>query len=169
LKRYKDHKKRQKWEPIYRELLAQAERLAAPAAIYDEFLLAEVTDLTAWLSADTAAVVLALCTLGQPIEAYFKELSQDDLLAAVIFEEIILAWITAFTRQIHAAIRNQGRTRGLKAGPAYRPGVGRWPLTTQRTVFACLPAYQIGISLNEQLWMTPSKSTSLIIPLIPDQ
>lgn len=166
LRRYKEPRKRQRWEPFYRTLLAEAEKLSVPAALYDEFSLAKVPELLPWLPAQTSGVVLAVCTLGPQIEAYLKELVNTDMVSAVILDEIILAMVTALTRQIHASLRNEVQLRGLKAGAAYRPGVGRWPLETQRTIFARLPAHKIGVTLDEYLWMTPSKSTSLIIPLI---
>lgn len=166
LKRYKAPKKRQRWEPFYRTLLAEAERLAKPAALYDEFSLADVPELSPWLPAGTKAVVLAVCTLGPPVETYLKELVNSDMLSAVILDEVILALVTALTRQIHTSLRSEIQPRGLKAGAAYRPGVGRWPLATQRIVFAHLPAHRIGVTLDQHLWMTPAKSTSLIIPLL---
>lgn len=166
LKRYKEPRKRQRWEPFYRTLLAEAERLSRPAALYDEFSLADVPELSPWLPPQTSGVVLAVCTLGPGVEAYLKELANSDMVSAVILDEIILALVTALTRQIHTSIRNEVQPRGLKAGAAYRPGVGRWPMETQRTVFVRLPAHKIGVTLDDHLWMTPAKSTSLIIPLL---
>lgn len=166
LRRYKDEKRRRKWEPVYRELLAEAERLASPAAIGHEFSLDRVSELSEWLPSDTTSVVLAVCTLGQPIETHITELAEKDLVSAVILNEITLALINALTRTLHASIRNRVQPRGLKAGAAYRPGVGRWPLEAQQSVFTRLPAHKIGVTLNNQLWMMPTKSTSLIIPLL---
>jgi hypothetical protein len=166
LKRYKVEKRRKKWEPFYQRLLADADQLCTPAYLYDVFSVAELPELFRWLPGDTAAVALALCTLGDQIEGRIRDVAQHNLVSAVILEEIALALITAFTRQIHASIGNYACARGLKTGPAYRPGVGRWPLETQGTVFVRLPARDIGVTLNEQLWMTPAKSTSLIIPLL---
>jgi hypothetical protein len=166
LKRYKEPKKRPRWEPVYRTLLAEAERLSRPAALYEEFSLADVPELSPWLPAGTSGVVLAVCTLGPQVEDHLKELANSDMVSAVILDEIILALVTALTRQIHTSLRSEVQPHGLKAGAAYRPGVGRWPLETQRTVFAHLPAHNIGVTLDEYLWMAPSKSTSLIIPLL---
>lgn len=166
LKRYKNGRRREKLDPIYRAMLVEAERLSIPTAIYDEFSLAQVPELSEWLPPDTARVVLALCTLGSSLESRVNELSRNNLLSAVILDEIALAYVTAITRQIHDSIRSQAQTDGMKAGPAYRPGLGRWPLETQNTIFTCLPADMIGITLNDHLLMTPTKSTSLIIPIL---
>jgi hypothetical protein len=166
LKRYGDGKRRAKMEPVYQDMLDEARRLSRPQAMHGEFSLAEVTDLTGWLAPDTVSVVLGLCTLGQPIAAHIYDFSKNDMVSAVVLYEITLKVITALTLDVHASIRTRMQARGLKAGPAYRPGLGRWPLETQGTVFACLPAQQIGVTLNEHLIMAPTKSTSMIIPIL---
>ncbi len=70
-------------------------------------------------------------------------------------------------RTLHRKVRREAERRGLKAGPAYRPGIGRWPLDTQRVLFALLPAARIEVSLDEHLLMRPVKTISVIIPLRP--
>ena len=152
--------------PFYQELLAEVEKLSQPAAVCHEFSLDDVSELNEWLPLQTNAVVLAVCTLGPQLDDHVEELSERDLLSAVILNEISLAMINAMTRDVHAAIRREMQRRGLKAGAAYRPGVGRWPLVTQEIVFDRIPAQTIGVSLDEFLLMRPVKSTSLIIPVL---
>lgn len=166
LKRYENKRRLEKLEPIYRATLAEAESLSEPVAMYEEFPLAEVPELSEWLLPETISVVLALCTFGLRLEARIKELSQDDLVTAVVLDEIALAYVTAVARLLPDTIRKQAQERGLKAGPAYQPGLGRWSLETQSTIFAHLPADAIGVTLNAHMLMTPIKTTSLIIPLI---
>ena len=69
-------------ELLYQAMLAEAKRLAVPAAMYDEFSLAEVSDLSEWMPSDTISVVLALCTLGPRLEERINELAQNDLASA---------------------------------------------------------------------------------------
>ena len=166
LKRYPSDRRRRKMEPLYRAMLADVKRLATPLVLYEEFDLTEVANLTEWLQTESVAVVLAVCTLGSGMGQRVRELVQEDLAAATVIEEIALAGVTAVTRQLHRAIREQAQTRRLKAGPAYRPGLGRWPLTLQETIFDRLPAAQIGVTLNPSLVMEPVDSTSLIIPIM---
>jgi hypothetical protein len=165
LKRYKTERRRKKMAPYYQAIIAEVDKLSDPIAIYQEFPLERLAELATWTRPYTCAITLGLCTLGAELETWSQELVHDDLLSAVILEEITLAWIVAITREIHSIIRRAGQERGLIVGPAYRPGVGRWPLETQNIVFAHLPANEIGVTLNEYLQMSPRKSTSLIMPM----
>jgi hypothetical protein len=165
LRRYGSGKRRERMEPIYEAMLSGVEDLASPEAIYDEFSLEVLSDLSPWLYQDTIAVTLGLCTLGPAVQLRINQLIREDMLSVVVMDEITLAWVTAITRQMHRMIRSAAEERGLKAGPAYRPGLGRWPLETQRIVFSHLPTQAIGVTLSEDLVMLPRQSTSLIIPL----
>lgn len=166
IKRYKTARSKERWMPIYQTLLDDAQRLAEPAAICQEFPLGEMSDLQEWLPAQTQSVILAVTTLGKVLDDHVNDLTNTDLISAVILNEITLAMINAMTRQLHANIRSETLDRGLKAGAAYRPGVGRWPLSTQEVIFERIPAHEIGVSLDEFLMMRPVKSTSLIIPVL---
>lgn len=165
LKRYGSGKRRERMVPVYQAMLAEVEDHSVPQAIYEEFPRDVLPELSPWLAEDTITVVLALCTLGPGVQLQINKLNQEDMLAAVVIDELTLAWITAITRQIHSSVRREAQERGLKAGPAFRPGLGRWPLETQRTVFRWLSAQAIGVALTDDLVMTPRQSTSLIIPL----
>ncbi|MFL7839292.1 MAG: hypothetical protein ACK2T4_02665 [Candidatus Promineifilaceae bacterium] len=152
-------------EPVYQAMLVEVENLAAPEAIYEEFPIEVLAELSPWLNEDTSAVVLAVCTLGPGVQIRINELIRSDMLSVVVIDELTLTWVTAITRQIHGMVRSAAQERGLKAGPAYRPGLGRWPLGVQRAVFSHLPAQAIGVNLTDDMVMLPRQSTSLIIPL----
>ena len=152
--------------PFYTTLLNIAEQLSEPVALHDEFVVADMVEITEWLRDHTQSVVLALCSLGADIDSHLQQLSQDDIVSATILNEIALAWIVAITKEIHGEIRHAAQARGLKAGPAYRPGVGRWPLEIQQIVFSHLPTDRIGVTLSEEFVMMPALSTSLIIPIM---
>lgn len=165
LKRYTSERRRRKMTPYYERALADAAALAAPRAVADVFAVNEVDALGAWLPADTAAVGLGVCTLGPTVDERARELTQTDYAAAAVFEEVLLTVLVGFTNLIHRHIRAAQAGLGRKAGPAYRPGVGRWPIETQSILFDKIPAAQIGVALSAELVMTPLQSTSLIIPL----
>lgn len=166
LKHYPNERRRGRMRPYYQAMLDEMRRLAAPRAIAQEFSLEKLPELQPLFSAETVAVVLALCTLGTAVDTRYAELAEEDMMLAAIFDEIALYWVVAATREVHGKVRQDMAQRELKAGPAYRPGIGRWPLTSQYTIFALLPTHFIHVSLNEQAVMAPRMSTSLIIPIL---
>ena len=175
LARYPQSRRRQRLEPIYRAMLEEASELANPQALWQPFSLSEAAALQEWFSEETVAAVLAVCTLGPALDERVERLNQSDMAMAVILEEIALKLVVSLTRGVHTHIRQEFLDQGLKAGPAYRPGVGRWPIEAQRTVFSLLPGAEIGVSLTEDLYMLPLQSSSLVIPILdktkgaPDQ
>lgn len=166
LRRYGEGKRRQNMEPIYREMLILAEQLAEPQTFWEELALAEVAEIDSWLPEDAAKVVFALCTLGPAIEARIDSLFPEAPHKAVVLDEISAAQVSHLALLLHREIRRTIARQGLKAGAPYRPGVGSWPLSVQRTVFAKLPAERIGVVINEHMLMSPFKSTSLVIPVL---
>ena len=165
IKRYPEGRRRQRMEPIYRNMVAEAARLVQSTSLYGELLLSDAPHLSEWAAPTTVSVYLAICTLGADLDLEMHRLIESDMMAAAVLNEVALAVMVAFTRDLHGAIRQQTAQRSQKAGAAYRPGLGRWPLELQRTIFTLLPADQIDVQLTEELVMLPSFSTSLIIPV----
>lgn len=59
------------------------------------------------------------------------------------------------------------RTKGWRFRPRVSPGYGDWPLTAQRELFALLDCErQIGLTLNESLIMSPSKSVTAVAGIL---
>ena len=166
LARYSRPRRRQRMEPLYREMLAEARGLVSPQTLHQEFSLVETEDIQAGFKPETVAAVLGIVTLGPALDERAERLNQSDMAMAVILEEIALALVVSLTRLLHGQLRELYGAKGLKAGPAYRPGIGRWPMETQRTIFQLLPAAEIGVQLTEDLYMLPIQSTSLIVPIL---
>jgi hypothetical protein len=147
-------------------MLTEVNQLSVPQAIHNEFSLEELPDLATLFTDETNSSVLSVCTLGMALHERSCELAETDMMLAAVLEEITLAAMVSLTRVVHGQIRAEMQERGLKAGPAYRPGIGRWPLTAQKTIFALLPAHRIQVSLNDVAVMTPKMSTILIIHIL---
>ncbi|MEZ4658397.1 MAG: hypothetical protein R2911_12560 [Caldilineaceae bacterium] len=165
LKRYPEGRRRQRMEPFYRNMATEITRVAQPTSVYAEVFAADVPHLFEWTAPTTVSFYLAICTLGAELDAAMRRQVESDMAEAAIMNEVALAVITAFTRDLHGMIRQQTAQRNQKAGPAYRPGLGRWPLELQRTLFSVLPADRIGVRLTEEMLMLPAFSTSMIIPV----
>ncbi|MEZ4708253.1 MAG: hypothetical protein R3A44_13665 [Caldilineaceae bacterium] len=165
LKRYPEGRRRQRMEPFYRNMAAEITRVARPTSVYAELFVADAPHLFAWTAPTTVSFYLAVCTLGAELDVAMRRRVESDMAEAAIMNEVALAVMTTFTRDLHGIIRQQTAQRNQKAGPAYRPGLGRWPLELQRTIFSVLPTDRIGVQLTNELLMLPAFSTSLIIPV----
>lgn len=65
-------------------------------------------------------------------------------------------------------IHQEAHAAGLKTAPRFSPGYGDFPLDFQTDIFRVLDcSRKIGLTLNESLLMSPSKSVTAIIGLGP--
>ena len=166
LARYTRPRRRKRMEPLYKEMLVEAQSLATPRTLHKEFGLTDTGPIQAGFKPETVAAVIGIVTLGPALDERAERLNQSDMAMAVILEEIALALVVNLTKVLHGQLREEYAEKSLKAGPAYRPGIGRWPMELQRTIFQLLPGQKIGVELTEDLYMLPIQSTSLIIPIL---
>ena len=110
------------------------------------------------------SVVLFAATVGLELDRYVvryeKTSPSKRLLLQALGAERVESLCDCFNSEITAEKCSQGKfTR-----PRFSPGYGDLPLELQREIFAVLNCPQrIGVSLNESLFMTPSKSVTAII------
>lgn len=88
------------------------------------------------------------------------------LLFDAVGSERIEALCDAFCAEQAARYAKEGRTLRQR----FSPGYGDLPLDFQRAVFSLLdPAKHIGLTLNESLLMSPSKSVTAIVGITTQQ
>ncbi len=114
--------------------------------------------------AGCAQIVVFAATVGLELDrliAKYGRLSPTKaLLLQAIGAERIEALCDVFNREITAEKMGEG----LSTRPRFSPGYGDLPLDLQERIFAVLdPARRIGLSLNQSLLMSPSKSVTAII------
>lgn len=118
--------------------------------------------------ADCTSVVLFAATVGLGIDRliarYGRVSPTRALLLQAIGNERVEALCDAFNRETDGILRS----RGLFTRPRFSPGYGDLPLSIQRNVFAALDCQRrIGLTLNESLLMSPSKSVTALIGASP--
>lgn len=111
-------------------------------------------------------VVVFAATIGVDIDRliakYGRIAPSKALMMQAIGAERIEALCDAFCANIAAELQT-----GLR--PRFSPGYGDLPLATQKNVFAQLDcAIHIGLTLNDSLLMSPSKSVTAFIGLTDD-
>lgn len=161
-------RRRQLLSDSYRAAIEQVAEYSSTQAIISPASDNGASQIQAWLPKTSSRAYFGLCTLGEALDLHLRKLTDSDMVAAAILNEVALAWIIAVTQEMRKEVAAKVKSEGFRVGAAYRPGVGRWPLQIQKVVFAELPAEQIGVTLTDSYLMLPSLSTSIIIPLIPE-
>lgn len=116
----------------------------------------------------SSEVILFAATIGLSIDRCIAKYQRFSPTKALLMQaygaERVESLCDVFCREIQGELQKEG----LFCTPRYSPGYGDLPLTTQKDVFALLDcSRQIGISLNESLLMTPSKSVTAVFGIGP--
>ena len=122
------------------------------------FIKTESKDLAKNLDGCRKIVVFA-ATVGLELDRLIVKYGCISPVKSLMFQAIgaerIEALCDAFTEDVLS---------GKEIKPRYSAGYGDFPLDVQKSIFAVLdPARRIGLSLNESLLMSPSKSVTAII------
>lgn len=97
--------------------------------------------------------------LDRLIARYGKSSPAKALLMQAIGAERIEALCNAFSQKIEKI----SAAEGLNTTSRFSPGYGDLPLELQRDIFRTLNCSKIGLTLNDSLIMSPSKSVTAII------
>ena len=107
-----------------------------------------------------AALIFA-CTVGMGIDRLIKKYSEVNPSRALIFQAYGAERIETFTDLF---LKDFAEDKGVKLSYRFSPGYADLSLETQRDIFAILnPTKLIGLTLNDSLIMSPSKSVTAIV------
>ena len=112
------------------------------------------------------SIVLFAATVGIELDRYIAMYGVTEphksLIAQAIGAERIESLCDVFSDKIEA----EAKSRGLYTRPRFSPGYGDFPLGAQREIFKVLDCpRKIGLTLNQSMLMSPSKSVTAIIGL----
>ena len=161
-------------EPLLEECLLEAEKVLSYSVCYAEFVLREMEDgldlgflvtesrdLRKNLDGCSAGIVFA-ATVGLGLDRLITRASATSPTKALLFQAIgaerIESLCDRFCRDL---AEEQGEYRNH---PRFSPGYGDLPLSVQTNIFALLDCpKRIGLSLNQSLLLSPSKSVTAIV------
>lgn len=114
----------------------------------------------------TNKALIFACTIGMGIDRLIQKYSQIDEVKALVLQAIGAERVETF---IDIFIKEYEDQRKVKLTKRFSPGYGDLSLETQKDVFALLkPEKSIGITLNDSLLMSPSKSVTAIVGINGD-
>ncbi len=117
----------------------------------------------------SSEIVIFAATVGLAVDRYIAKYQKFQPTKALLMQAYGAERVERLCELFCGEIRREAAEEGLKCTPRYSPGFGDLPLTVQRDVFRLLECdRKIGISLNESLLMTPSKSVTAVFGLGKD-
>ena len=109
-------------------------------------------------------VILFAATIGLEIDRAIRKYSRISPAKALFFQAIGAERIEALCDAFCAEQEARWKAEGKGIRPRFSPGYGDLPLEVQRDFFRVLNcSAKIGVSLNESLLMSPSKSVTAIM------
>jgi len=112
--------------------------------------------VTALRGAESALIFAA--TVGFGIDRLIKKYSVINPSKALIFQALGAERVETFTDLF---LTEYEKTHGVRLSPRFSAGYGDLPLTVQKDVFRLLtPQKRLGLTLNDSLLMSPSKSVT---------
>lgn len=114
-------------------------------------------------------IILFAATLGLPLDRLIARHGALSPAKGLLLQAIGTERIEALCDAFCESRRLEAQAMGLRTAPRFSPGYGDLPLGLQRDIFRVLDcSRQIGLTLNDSLLMSPSKSVTAILGLGPD-
>ncbi|MBG7609402.1 MAG: hypothetical protein IZT55_00910 [Anaerolineae bacterium] len=105
-----------------------------------------------------------LCTVGDALETYAAEVSQEDIVYGLALDGVGSAAVEALSNAACRYFEDQAAKDGLQSSIPISPGMIGWPVDVgQPEIFAILQPEQITVSLNEFGMMRPRKSLTMVL------
>ena len=109
-------------------------------------------------------IALFCATVGHGIDRLIAKYSAISPAMAVVLQALGSERVEALCDMLCAEIEGAVNADGCRCTARFSPGYGDLPLDMQRDVFVSLDCTKsIGVTLNDQMFMTPSKSVTAIV------
>ncbi len=110
------------------------------------------------------SIVLFAGTVGMEIDRLIARYAKISPAKALMFQAIGGERIESLCDVFNADVTEKIRMEGMSTRPRFSPGYGDFPLMVQKDIFRALDCpRKIGVTLNDSLLMSPSKSVTALI------
>ena len=111
-------------------------------------------------------IVLFAATVGLEIDRMIARCSAASPTKAFLMQAIGTERIEALCDRFCEELAREAAEKGYETGSRFSPGYGDFSIETQREIFAFLDcSRRIGLTRNESMLMSPSKSVTAIVGL----
>ena len=116
------------------------------------------------------SAILFAATVGMEIDRLIRKYTRVQPSKALMFQALGAERVEALCDAFEQGIAPELRAEGLSMRPRFSPGYGDFPLEYQKDFFKMLNCEKtVGVTLNESLLMSPSKSVTALIGLYPGE
>ena len=113
-------------------------------------------------------IIVFAATVGIELDRLIAKYGKLSPSKALCFQAIGAERIESLCNTFNEDIKKRFDSENLFSKPRFSPGYGDLPLETQKDFFGVLDCYRkIGLSLNDSLLMSPSKSVTALIGFGP--
>ena len=115
-------------------------------------------------------IILLAATVGMDVDRLISRYGRTSPSRALVYQamgsERVESLCDTFCRELSLSLEHSGES----ARPRFSPGYGDLPLSLQRDIFSALDCHKhIGLTLGDNLLMSPSKSVTAIIGILEKQ
>ncbi|HEY98161.1 MAG TPA: hypothetical protein G4O16_08300 [Dehalococcoidia bacterium] len=109
-------------------------------------------------------IAVFVLTIGDYLEELVAYLAtQEMVLQATVLDAVGSGAVEKFAKDIEAEIRREAAEEGRVVSRRFSPGYCDWDITQQKILFHLLDGNTAGVTLTENMLMTPRKSVSGIV------
>lgn len=147
-----------------RYALAYADKVILDGKINADGLIIESADIMKLLN-NSSKLCGFVATIGNALDQKIELLQKNDKTAAFIYDAAGSVAIEQLVTAVNDEIKNSNPNFILTR--RFSVGYGDWKIENQKAFLRWLGAEKIGITLSETFQMSPRKSVSAIVGLIP--
>ena len=109
-------------------------------------------------------IVAGVCTIGDALERRASELwDARELPLAMMVDSVGSAAVESLAEYVNDQLCQEGIARGVKVTNRVSPGYGAWDVAEQRSLWRLCPGDDVGVTLNEACFMTPTKTITILV------
>ena len=124
----------------------------------------EINDSMFNLLRGASYLVFGVVTIGSSLENKVSEFfSQEEYPRALALDAVGTVAVENLSRYVRNLVCQKTKDKNFQTTRYFSPGYSDWGISHQKEIFKIIPAYKIGVKLNDSCMMIPKKSLSWVL------
>jgi hypothetical protein len=109
-------------------------------------------------------ITAGVCTIGDALERRVSELwDARELPLAMMLDSVGSGAVESLAEYVNDLLCQEGLMRGVKVTNRVSPGYGGWDVAEQRLLWRLCPGGDVGVTLNDACFMSPTKTITILV------